>query len=233
MATINYTRRNLIPGEKIIYAATLHNFCFVFPILLLVIGILLLTIPHLAPHLLGQADPVAAQQAAKEYGYWEMAKDKFEGFFVFIGSFLPDSVTEMLSSANELRMILSGALFTLLGVVYLIAAVIKKISTEHVITNKRITFKKGFITVDESQISLYNVEGVKAFQSVLDRALNRGMVQVNGLGMEQLEIRGIADPNRFRHFAYTAVEKYSGRGQQRQMSSASQPAHYTGHLPGR
>ncbi|MBM3618481.1 MAG: PH domain-containing protein, partial [Alphaproteobacteria bacterium] len=177
------------------------------PILILSVGLFTLFLPFIAPKLIG-AEHATAQAAT---GAWASFTAKIGDFFSFLGSFLPDSVVTALSSANEIRLILTGSLFTLLGTVYLLVAIIKKVSTEQVITNKKIIFKKGFITVDENEISLYNVEGVKVFQTVLDRMLNRGDVLVNGIGMEQIEIRKIHDPNRFRHHAYTAVEKYSGR----------------------
>lgn len=207
MATISYTRRHLIPGERILYAAKLHNFCYFMPVLILAVGLFTLFLPFIAPKLIG-AEQATAHATT---GAWASLSAKIGDFLSFLGSFLPDSVVTALSSANEIRLILTGSLFTLLGTVYLIVAVMKKVSTEQVITNKKIIHKKGFITVDENEISLYNVEGVKVFQTVLDRMLNRGDVLVNGIGMEQIEIRKIHDPNRFRHHAYTAVEKYSGR----------------------
>lgn len=219
MATINYTRRHLIPGERIIYAAKLHNFCFFVPVLILIIGLFTLFLPVITPLLFG-AENTTAHAAT---GLWATITGKIGDFFSFLGSFLPAAMVEALSSANEIRLILTGSLFTLLGTVYLIVAILKKTSTEQVITNKKIIRKKGFITVDENEISLYNVEGVKVFQTVLDRMLNRGDVLVNGIGMEQIEIRKIHDPNRFRHHAYTAVEKFSGRHNHNHAPHPQQP----------
>ncbi|MCH2547936.1 MAG: PH domain-containing protein [Alphaproteobacteria bacterium] len=207
MAITRYTRRNLIPGEKILYAAELHMICFLFPVILLLIGGVFMSWSLIVEHV-----EETQQLAETSSQHYEDIKVKVSSHFSFITAFIPQKVLNMLESANAVRQMSFGLLFLLIGFVTFLSTLIKKISTEHVITNKKIIFKKGFVKVDESEISLHNVEGVKVFQSVFDRILHRGSVQINGVGMEQLDIKNIKDPNRFRHNAYTAVEKFVQRG---------------------
>lgn len=208
MAVTSYTRRNLIPGERIIYAGELHMMCFLFPAILLVIGTVLMCWPFIVHHV--EETQQLTQVSSEQY---QEIKGKVSEHFSFISAFIPQSAFDMMESANEVRQLSFGLLFLLIGSVSFINAFVKKISTEQVVTSKKIIYKKGFIKVDEAEIGLHNLEGVKVFQSVLDRLLRRGTVQVNGVGMEQLEIKNIRDPNRFRHNAYTAVEEFAGRGQ--------------------
>lgn len=207
MAVIRYTRRNLIPGEQIVYAGELHMMCFLFPVLLLLIGTALMCWPFIAHHLADSTQQLT-QAGAERY---DDITGRVSEHFSFITAFIPQSAYDALESANELRQLSFGLLFLLVGVLSFLGALIRKTSTEQVITNKKIIHKQGFIKVDESEISLHNLEGVKVFQGVFDRLIGRGTVQVNGVGMEQLEIKGIRDPNRFRHHAYTAAEKFVQR----------------------
>jgi hypothetical protein len=206
VAVTKYTQRNLIPGEHIVYAAELHKICYLFPAILLVIGMLMISWPTISKHIMAPTQTIEDSS-----GHYDTIRGKVTEHFSFIERFIPQPVYEALATANAVRQIVFGLLFLTIGIGTMVNAYLKKISTEQVITNKKIIHKQGFIKVDEAEISLHNLEGVKVFQSVFDRLLGRGTVQVNGVGMEQLEIKGICDPDRFRHNAYIAVEHFVQR----------------------
>lgn len=206
----SYTRKTLIPGEQILYAGKLHNFCYLWPVVLILMGLFFLFLPIIYKHVSEMKEVKEVTQSQEMQQMQANMQHRVDTVMAYV----PASMQETLKSANQVRQFLLGAIFLTFGLVYLFATFLKKISTEQVITNKKIIFKKGFIQVDESEVALVNIEGVKVHQTVMDRLLGRGRVLVNGLGMEQLEIKNITRPNDFRHFAYTAIDKYTARNHQ-------------------
>ena len=235
-----YTQSTLIQGEKIIHAAKIHNFAFFIPVMTIIFGIILLLIPFLfekyeeyekkkkleerekirALYIENQKrarqglPPKKRQEKAEfadQAGFFSRIWDNTRFWFTHLVSQLPPEMINWLKEANKIRQRIFGVLFIMIGTMTLINTILKKISTEMCITNKKVIFKKGFIQVDETEIPLNHIEGVKAFQTVVDRIIGRGDVLVNGVGMEQIEIKKIVDPNKFRNVAYSAVDKYGHR----------------------
>jgi len=203
----SYAKKTLIPGEKMIYAAKLHNFAYFVPLVMMTFGVLFITLPFI----IDEAKNIEQLQSVAENQQYNQISGKVSHHLGIVKAFLPEKALKFLQSANEVRQFFIGALFLFFGTFYGLRTFIKKISTEQVITNKKILMKIGFIKVDESEISLSNVESIKVFQSVFDRLIDRGQVLVNGVGMEQLEMRGVAKPNSFRQYAYTEWDTYINR----------------------
>lgn len=85
-----------------------------------------------------------------------------------------------------------------LGLILLIAAYIKFISTELAVTNKRVIAKTGFISRDTIEMNIAKVESMQVNQGISGRIFNFGSLQINGTGTSHAPILGIRDPLYFR-----------------------------------
>jgi uncharacterized membrane protein YdbT with pleckstrin-like domain len=81
-----------------------------------------------------------------------------------------------------------------IGVVVILVAVIRRRTTELVLTDRRIITKRGFISRDTVEMNLSKVESLHVDQSLLGRLLNYGDVTVVGTGASLEPLRGIASP---------------------------------------
>ena len=217
-----YTKKTLIAGERILYSARGHIFNLLFPIMLVVLGVIIATLPIIIEKAIEISKKPEVQQyfGGKEKTKEQLDKEEAEkgAIMIFVDDAiyyvegyiaqLPPEALAIFQSANIIRFVFVGGILIFVGLLIFITGVIRKISTEHVVTSKKIILKKGFIKVDEVEIPLKNVEGVKVIQTAFDRMINRGNILVNGIGMEQIEIRKIHDPNKFRNYAYLAIDKF-------------------------
>lgn len=85
-----------------------------------------------------------------------------------------------------------------LGLVFWIIAVLRYVSTELAISNKKIIAKFGFIKRNTIELLLPKAESVQVNQSILGRIFNYGSVVVSGAGNPQAPVPGIASPMEFR-----------------------------------
>jgi uncharacterized membrane protein YdbT with pleckstrin-like domain len=226
MPPISYTNKTLVNKERVVYAASLHGFCFFIPTFLIIIGMTIFFFDEIQE----KADESEAIQSYRESldkyveevqqergnsnytrstGTFSKIQDFFVKVFKNFVDAMPKEVKEYLKEANHIRLIIFGVLLTAIGLVKLINSSLAKISTEQVVTSKKIVYKKGFIRVNEVEIPLSRIEGVKVYQTAFDRMLNRGNVLINGIGMEQIEIKKISKPIKFRNAAYTAIDKFT------------------------
>ncbi len=93
-----------------------------------------------------------------------------------------------------------------LGLVFLVAAYLKYISTELAVTNKRVVAKFGFISRHTVEINLAKIESIQVQQGILGRIFNYGSLVVSGAGTPQAPIPGISDPLAFRN-AFTRTQE--------------------------
>ena len=84
------------------------------------------------------------------------------------------------------------------GLIFLLYAWIKYISTELAFTDKRVIAKVGFIKRDTVELNIVKVESIQVLQSILGRMLNFGTLIVSGAGNPQTPIKGISRPMKFR-----------------------------------
>lgn len=85
-----------------------------------------------------------------------------------------------------------------LGLIFWIIAVLKYMTTELAITNKKIIAKFGFISRHTIELLLPKVESVQVNQSMLGRIFDYGSVVVSGAGNPQAPVPGISGPMTFR-----------------------------------
>jgi len=105
------------------------------------------------------------------------------------------------SWASQWFLFLLGILtvsFMGLGLLFVAIAVINVLTTELVITNKRVIAKFGLISRKTVELKNTKVESVQVNQSVMGRILNFGSVVVSGAGGPQAPIPNISAPLVFR-----------------------------------
>lgn len=93
--------------------------------------------------------------------------------------------------------------FFIMGLLRFASMMIVKVTTEIVITNLRLVYKRGLVARYVGEISIDRIEGVNVLQSVIGRILDYGRVMVRGMGVGEVVLPSIADPVSFRK----AIEK--------------------------
>ncbi len=196
MPLTKYTESTLLPKETIRYAASLHKFHFIVALCFIAFG-LFMAMPS--------GGEVSIQTSSDTANYYIASAIQMVQDFLRT---LPVEVQSFVATTTALRSSFTGMLILIVGIFILVNGIIKKISVEMVITNRKIMHKKGLVEVNETQIPLDRIEGVKVQQTALDRIIGRGSILVTGIGMEMIELKKIADPAKFRINAYQAIEDY-------------------------
>ncbi len=99
-----------------------------------------------------------------------------------------------------------------LGLIFWIVAVLRFLTTELAITNKKVVAKFGFIKRDTIELLLPKAESVQVKQSIFGRIFNYGSVIVSGAGNPQAPVPGIANPMEFRKNFVEAQERSINSG---------------------
>ena len=87
-----------------------------------------------------------------------------------------------------------AASLVVIGVVILLVALIRRGTTELVLTDRRIIAKRGFISRVTVEMQLTKVESLHINQSMMGRMLDYGDVVVVGTGSSLEPLRGICQP---------------------------------------
>jgi uncharacterized membrane protein YdbT with pleckstrin-like domain len=96
------------------------------------------------------------------------------------------------SSRNDY--LAAGGIAAAIGVAVVIAAIVRRQTTELVLTDRRIIAKRGFISRDTVEMNLGKVESIHVRQSLPGRLLDYGDVTVVGTGASLEPLLGIARP---------------------------------------
>ncbi len=109
----------------------------------------------------------------------------------------------------------NGALLGLTGIAVgvggALAAMIRRVSTEIAVTDKRVILKTGFIKRDTMEQFLEKIDSIAIDQSVFERLTNSGTIIVRGSGQSSAPIANIDDPLQFRKMVNEQVDKIKGR----------------------
>lgn len=133
---------------------------------------------------IGKGEEIVYRAHVSWWGYfWSAA---FGFLFLFVGL-----ISVFQSGAP-------GAVTLAIGIVLLLPSVIALLTTELVITNRRVVAKWGLISRDTIEMNLSKVETLKVKQSIMGRILGFGTIVVCGTGATQSPIKGIKDPLAFR-----------------------------------
>lgn len=110
------------------------------------------------------------------------------GLFLFAGGGLLVTMGQ-----TTLTEILAGVL-ALFGLAVILYAVVQRLTTELVLTDRRIITKRGVISRDTVEMNLSKVESLRVNQGLLGRILDYGDVTFVGTGVSSEPLRGIAGP---------------------------------------
>jgi uncharacterized membrane protein YdbT with pleckstrin-like domain len=91
-----------------------------------------------------------------------------------------------------------AAFATVFGLAAGIPALIRRMTTELAVTDRRVIYKSGVFARHTLEMNRSKVESVDVDQSVLGRMLNFGTIVVRGTGGSLEPIRMISDPLTFR-----------------------------------
>lgn len=95
------------------------------------------------------------------------------------------------------------------GIYSFIDDMIEKAVTEVAITDRRVIFKRGWLTLRIDQVNIDRVEGSKVFQSALGRLFDFGQVIIRGTGVGEIDLPAlIARPNDFRRALDEARDRH-------------------------
>lgn len=100
-----------------------------------------------------------------------------------------------------------GAVIAGIGALLIASVLVKRLSTELALTNRRVIAKFGFISRRTVELTLPRLESVQVRQGVLGRLLGYGSIILAGAGNPQAPIPYIADPLAFRRAVTDAIDQ--------------------------
>ena len=168
----------LLTEERVVYAAELHWIVYVRGAVLVIAGGLL---GHFGPYVMNEATQHLFGRALP--GGWQVDGIRIDIFKIV------------------------SVLIILLGAIELIRGLIKQISTELVITNRRVIAKHGFIACYTFELLLTKVEGANVDQTIMGRLLGFGTLLVKGTGGGISPIDHIARPFKFHSVLMQMVDR--------------------------
>lgn len=87
-----------------------------------------------------------------------------------------------------------GGLLLIIGLIALLSAWVRRVTTEIVVTDRRILFKEGFLRRRTMEMNMSKVETVDVVQSIPGRILNYGTILIRGTGSSYEPLTLIGDP---------------------------------------
>ena len=116
-------------------------------------------------------------------------------FSYFIGAvFLLGAFAALTSLQNDSGRLAVAGVAAAIGLVAILSAVIRRRTTELVLTDRRIITKRGLVSRDTVEMNLNKVESLHVDQTLLGRILGYGDVTVVGTGSSLEPLLGIAGP---------------------------------------
>ncbi len=95
--------------------------------------------------------------------------------------------------------LIGAALLGLIGFYKLLQAWVRRLTTELVVTDRRVIYKRGLIRRFTAEMNMEKVESVSVDQSILGRLFNYGTITVRGTGGGMDALPDIDDPLTFRN----------------------------------
>ena len=87
-----------------------------------------------------------------------------------------------------------GGLLLIIGLLALLSAWVRRVTTEIVVTDRRILFKEGFLRRRTMEMNMSKVETVDVVQSIPGRIFNYGTILIRGTGSSYEPLSMIGDP---------------------------------------
>jgi len=101
----------------------------------------------------------------------------------------------------------AGAILLFVAIIWVIAGLISRATSEFGIRDKRVLIKVGWIRRDSLETLLTKVEGIQVKQGILGRILNCGTIVISGTGGTHSPFKKITDPITFRKIAQEQINK--------------------------
>jgi uncharacterized membrane protein YdbT with pleckstrin-like domain len=89
---------------------------------------------------------------------------------------------------------LIAAILVAYAVLKFLAAAIRRYTTEIIITDRRVLYKRGIISIHTIEMNISKIETVDVTQTILGRLLGYGTVFVRGTGAGLEPLTRVADP---------------------------------------
>jgi uncharacterized membrane protein YdbT with pleckstrin-like domain len=99
-----------------------------------------------------------------------------------------------------------AVVFVVIGLVVVLSAVVRRWTTELVLTNRRIITKRGLVARNTVEMNLGKVESLHVNQSLMGRLFDYGDVTVVGTGSSLEPLLGISSPLELRKNLGTVAE---------------------------
>jgi uncharacterized membrane protein YdbT with pleckstrin-like domain len=88
--------------------------------------------------------------------------------------------------------------FVIIGIPWLIAAILQKITTEMAVTNKRVIIKTGIISRRTIEMNLSKIENIEVNQNIIGRIFGYGIITIVGTGGTYEPFKNVSQPLDFR-----------------------------------
>ena len=124
-------------------------------------------------------------------------------FTQFAAPFVQKNLPEGVNSNIVIAII--AFVIILNGLVRFLAMMVQRRSTEILITNRRLIFKRGIIARRIDEVQTDRIEGCIVYQGLIGRILGYGTVVVRGTGIGEIFLPPLQDPLSFRRAIDVAV----------------------------
>jgi uncharacterized membrane protein YdbT with pleckstrin-like domain len=120
---------------------------------------------------------------------------------IFLGILTVIVAVLALNLADNQRLIalVGAAILALMAIVAFLGSWFVRVTTEIVVTDKRVIHKVGWIARRTEEINVTKVETVDVTQSISGRMLDSGTVLIRGIGGSWEPLRNIASPLQLRN----------------------------------
>ena len=147
-------------------------------------------------NVLGKDESVTYEATISLLAYWKSFL--IGGLFLLFGLAMSGIQIAMLHEAGSSASLYIPLFFLAIGAFILAPPFIAKMTTELVITNRRIIAKFGLFRRYTIEINLSKIESIRVDQSILGRMLNYGSLLIVGTGGSKEPIPEIINPLEFR-----------------------------------
>ena len=127
-------------------------------------------------------------------------------FFAILSALVGGTILIVIGAAAAALANPLAALIAVVGIVWIVAGLIRRSSTELAVTNRRVIAKFGFVRRSTVELNIAKIESVRVEQSVTGRLFNYGSVYVTGTGSTMDPIPFISDPIAFRQAVQAATD---------------------------
>lgn len=140
--------------------------------------------------------------------HWIVFFPVFLGIGGLIGLHLIADYLNVKDVFKHNKIYFDAILFFIMVGIPAIISIIRHISTELIITNKRIILNKGIINIDKASMPMNKIENIDLKQNIIERIIKAGWVRVSGSGGSTLEVGPISKPNKYTQLIFKTTQKY-------------------------